>query len=136
LNPALAAVPDPEVSDRPRRRTYTAEYKLAVLRELDACTEPGQLGAILRREGLYSSNITEWRRKREAGELRGLGANKNGRPQRIANPLAAEVSRLEREIAGLNEELRKARIIIDVQKKLSEILNVPMESSSRNSACS
>jgi hypothetical protein len=122
--PKLKAVPDPEVSDRPRRRTFTAEYKLSVLSELDGCTEPGEAGAVLRREGLYSSHISEWRKKRAAGELQGLAPRKRGRRSR--NPLAAENARLERETARLQEELRKARLIIDVQKKLSEILNIPL----------
>ena len=122
--PELKTVPDPEVSDRPRRRTFTAEYKLSVLGELDACSELGEAGAVLRREGLYSSHISEWRKKRAAGELQGLAPRKRGRPSR--SPLVVEVARLERETAHLQEELRKARLIIDVQKKLSEILNIPL----------
>jgi len=122
----LTAVPDPEVLDRPRRRSFTAAYKLSILRELDACTEPGQAGAVLRREGLYSSHISDWRRKREAGELLALAPGKRGRPQKPTNPLTPEVTRLERENRRLQEELRKAQLIIDVQKKLSEILNIPL----------
>ena len=122
--PELKAVPDPEVRDRPRRRTFTAKYKLKILSELDACSEPGEVGAILRREGLYSSHISNWREKRAAGELQGLAPRKRG--PRSRNPLVAENARLERETARLQEELRKARLIIDVQKKLSEILNIPL----------
>ena len=122
--PELMAVPDPEVRDRPRRRTFTAKYKLKILSELDACSEPGEVGAILRREGLYSSHISNWREKRAAGELQGLAPRKRG--PRSRNPLVAENARLERETARLQEELRKARLIIDVQKKLSEILNIPL----------
>ncbi len=124
--PALKPVPDPEVSDRPRRRKFTAKYKLAVLRELDACTEPGQIGAVLRREGLYSSHVTTWRRAREAGELQGLAPKKHGRPRKPRNHLAPEVERLERENVRLREELRKASVIIDVQKKLSTILGISL----------
>lgn len=124
--PELKPVPDPEVSDRPRRRKFTAKYKLAVLRELDACTEPGQAGAVLRREGLYTSHVTNWRRAREAGELQGLSPKKQGRPRTPRNPLASEVQRLERENARLQEELRKASVIIDVQKKLSTILGISL----------
>jgi transposase len=122
--PELKAVPDPEVRDRPRRRTFTAKYKLKILSELDACSEPGEVGAVLRREGLYSSHISNWREKRAAGELQGLAPRKRG--PRSRNPLVAENARLERETARLQEELRKARLIIDVQKKLSEILNIPL----------
>lgn len=122
--PTLSTVPDPEVSDRPRRRTFTPEYKLRILRELDAA-KPGQVGVILRREGLYSAHITAWRRARAAGELQGLSSKKPGRPKRQRNPLEPEVQRLERENARLQEELRKARLIIEVQKKVSEMLSLP-----------
>ena len=121
----LRPVPDPEVSDRPKRRKFTAEYKLRILRELDACTEPGQKGAILRREGLYSSHVSDWRCARELGELQGLRAKKTGRPRKKRNPLQSEFDRLERENARLQEELRKARIIIDVQKKVAAMLDEP-----------
>ena len=124
--PVPTAVPDPEVTDRPRRRSFTAAYKLSILRELDACTDPSQAGAVLRREGLYSSNIWDWRQKREAGELLALSPGKKGRPEKPVNPLTPEVARLERENRRLQEELRKARLIIDVQKKLSEILQIPL----------
>jgi transposase-like protein len=123
--PKLLPVPDPEVRDRPRRRTFTAAYKLDILREADACNEPGEIGTLLRREGLYSSHLSEWRRKREVGELQALESKKRGRKPKRRDPLAAEVARLERDKARLEEELRKARIIIDVQKKLSEMLGLP-----------
>jgi transposase-like protein len=118
-------VPDPEVTDRPKRRTFTAEYKLGILRELDACSKPGEKGAILRREGLYSSHVTDWRRLRQLGELQGLKPRKTGRPRRKRNPLDGELTRLERENARLQEELRKARLIIDVQKKVASMLDLP-----------
>lgn len=124
--PELQAVADPEVSDRPRRRKFGAKYKLEILREVDSCTEEGQIGAILRREGLYSSHISKWRQAREAGDLLALMPKKRGRPRKPSDPLKPEVDRLERENAKLQEELRKAQLIIDVQKKLSEILNIPL----------
>ena len=124
--PALKPVPDPEVSDRPKRRRFTAKYKLAILRELDACTEPGEAGAVLRREGLYSSHISVWRRKRAAGELQGLTPKKLGRPRKQRNPLHSENERLQRRNARLQEELRKARLIIEVQKKLGMIADISM----------
>ena len=123
--PELKAVPDPEVSDRPKRRSFTAKYKLEVLRELDGCSEPGELGAVLRREGLYSSHISKWREKRAAGELQGLTPKQRGRPAKPRNPLAPELDRLARENVRLREELRKAGLIIEVQKKLSEMLVPP-----------
>lgn len=124
--PTLKPVPDPEVLDRPRRRSFTAEYKLRILRELDALTEPGQVGAVLRREGLYSSHIVDWRRKRESGALQGLEPQKQGRPAKPQNPLEPKVAELERKNARLEEDLRKARLIIDVQKKVSELLGISM----------
>lgn len=125
----LRPVPNPEVSDRPKRRRFTAEYKLRILRELDACAEQGEKGAILRREGLYSSHVSDWRRARELGELQGLRSRKTGRPRKKRNPLQPEVDRLERENARLHEELRKARLIIDVQKKVAEMLESPSDES-------
>ena len=124
--PGLSAVPDPEVSDRPRRRRFTAKYKLAILRELDSCAAVGSTGALLRREGLYSSHISVWRRQRENGELHGLTPKKVGRPRKKRNPLEPEVARLERKAARLQEELRKAHIIIDVQKKIASMLGNPI----------
>lgn len=123
--PTLSAVPDPEVPSRARRRRFTASYKLQILRELDSVTEPGEVGALLRREGLYSSHISQWRKKRAAGELQGLSAKRQGRPPKPRNPLSTEVERLERDNAKLAEELRKARLIIEVQKKVSEMLDLP-----------
>ena len=120
--PELLRPPDPEVLDRPRRRTFTAEYKLRIIREADSCRGPGEIGALLRREGLYSSHLSDWRRKRESGELQALTPRKTGRKRKARNPLADENARLEREKRKLQEQLRKANLIIEVQKKLSEIL--------------
>ncbi len=99
--PSLKPVPDPEVSDRPKRRSFTAEYKLNILRELDAITEPGQVGEVLRREGLYSSHISDWRRLRALGELQALEAKKTGRPKKEHNPLEARLAEAERKAARL-----------------------------------
>ena len=124
--PGLSAVPDPEVNDRPRRRRFSAKYKLGILRELDSSTAVGSTGALLRREGLYSSHISVWRRQRANGELQGLAPKKVGRPRKKRNPLESEVVRLKRKTARLREELRKAHLIIDVQKKLAAILGNPI----------
>jgi len=117
-------LPDPEVDPRPRRRNFTAAYKAAILAECDAVTEPGEIGAILRREGLYSSHLVDWRRRRTAGGLSGLTPKKTGRPPKDPSDRAAEkeLERLRRENAKLQEKLRRSEIIIAAQKKLAEVL--------------
>lgn len=119
--PGIAA-PDPEVAEKKSRRRFTANYKLRILKEADNCTEPGQLGALLRREGLYSSNLTTWRRQREQGMLTGLAPKKRGRKNKPKNPLADQVARLEKENRKLRAKLKQAETIIDVQKKVSQML--------------
>lgn len=112
---------DPEVVPKAAKRQYTAEYKRRVLQEYEACTEPGARGALLRREGLYSSNITNWRRQRERGELAGLAVQKRG-PKVDAQ--AVENVRLRRENERLKKRLEQAELIIDVQKKVSQLLGI------------
>jgi transposase len=119
--------PDPEVPEKKPRRKFTAKYKLRVLAEADVCTEPGQIGALLRREGLYSSNLTTWRKQREEGLLDALSPKKRGRKEKEKNPLARRVAELERENERLQRKLKKAEIIIEVQKKISEILGIQQE---------
>lgn len=118
---------DPEVLERPLRRKYTAEYKLRVLEEADRCSRPGELGALLRREGLYSSNLTTWRRQRERGVLEALSAKKRGRKAKVEDPRDRRIRELERENQRLERRLRQAESIIEFQKKLSEILGIPLE---------
>jgi len=118
-------IPDPAVPEKPVRRRFTAEYKLRVLREADRSTEPDQLGALLRREGLYSSHLNTWRRQRDAGALAGLRPNRRGRKAMVNDPLIAENERLQRENQRLAKKLRQAETIIEVQKKLSEVLGIP-----------
>ena len=118
--------PSSEVLEKPVRRRFTVEYKARILAEADACTEPGALGELLRREGLYSSHLATWRRQRDAGALAGLTPKRRGRPAKPKNPLAEEVARLQRENQRLKEQLRQAELIIDVQKKVSEMLNIPL----------
>ena len=117
-------LPKTEVVAKAQRRQYTAEYKLRILREVEACQGSGEIGALLRREGLYSSNLTNWRRQRESGELDGLSAHKRG-PK--VDPQAAELARLKRENERLQERLRKAELIIEVQKKVSQLLGITIE---------
>ena len=114
--------PDPEVVANARRRTFTAEYKLRILAEADAAaTHPGAIGALQRREGLYSSHLVTWRRERQAGVLKGLTPRQRG-PKSKRNPQEEEMQRLRRENQRLTEELRKAAIVIDVQKKVGALL--------------
>lgn len=115
-------MPKTEVVPKANRRQYTAEYKLRILRELDGSQGTGETGALLRREGLYSSHLTNWRRQRERGELDGLAPQKRG-PK--PDPQAVELARLQRENERLREQLRKAELIIDVQKKVAQLLGVP-----------
>jgi transposase len=116
--------PDPEVPEKKRRRKFTAKYKLSILAKADSCTAPGQLGALLRREGLYSSNLTTWRRQREKGLLQAMAPKKRGRKQKKRNPLVRRITRLENENRRLQQKLRKAELIIEAQKKMSEILGI------------
>ena len=122
------ASPSPEVLEKPVRRRFTVEYKARILAEADACTEPGMLGELLRREGLYSSHLATWRRQRDEGALAGLTPKRRGRKAKPKNPLADENRRLQRENERLKEQLRQAELIIDVQKKVSEMLNIPLKS--------
>jgi transposase len=112
---------DPEVVPKAQRRQFSAEYKQRILQEHEACTEPGEKGALLRREGLYSSHITTWRRQRERGELAGLAPKKRGVK---AGPQAEENVRLRRENERLKKRLEQAELIIEVQKKVSQILGI------------
>jgi transposase len=117
--------PDPEVVADAKRRTFTAEYKSRILAEADAAAQTGGIGALLRREGLYSSHLTTWRRERQAGILKGLTPHKRG-PKSKRNPQQEEMQKLRRENQRLTEELRKAAIVIDVQKKVGALLGWPL----------
>ena len=115
-----AGVPDPEVVPQAKRRQFTAKYKLRILEEAERCTKRGQIGELLRREGLYSSHLSKWRQQRARGQLEGLTPKKRGRKGQ--DPTVAELARLRRENERLRAELEKAEIIIDVQKKLAQLL--------------
>jgi transposase len=115
-------LPDPEVVVKAHRRRFTAEYKQRILQEADACRQQGEIGALLRREGLYSSHLTTWRHQRQGGELQGLAPAKRGRK---ADPQAAENARLVCEMERLKAQLARAELIIDVQKKVSQLLGLP-----------
>ena len=123
--PITMSPPDPEVPEKKPRRKFTAKYKLQILQEADACTQPGQLGAFLRSKGLYSSNLATWRRQRDEGLLEVLSPKKRGRKEKEKNPLAARVAELQRETKRLTRKLKRAEAIIEFQKKISEILGIP-----------
>ena len=129
-NGLKARVPDPEVVPKAKRRQFTAKYKLRVLEEVDRCTERGQIGELLRREGLYSSHLSKWRQQRARGQLRGLSPKKRGRSAQA--PAAAELAQLRRENKCLRAQLEQAEIIIDVQKKLAKLLGLTTAKSESN----
>ena len=117
-----AVPPDPEVVAKPTRRQFTAEYRLRILEEADRCTEPGEVGRLLRREGLYSSHLTAWRKARHKGSLQGLSSKKRGAKPSERNPLDAKVRALEAKVARLEKELHTAHTILDVQGKVAGLL--------------
>ena len=123
--PAPAAA-NPELSDRPTRRTFTVGDKRRILEETDRAAGTGGIGAILRREGLYSTTLTDWRRQREAGTLGALTPARRGPKASEPNPLAAELAKAQRENARLQQRLERAEAIIDLQKKLSDLLGIPL----------
>ena len=116
--------PNPEVVARAKRRRYTGEYKQKILTQTDAAKGSGEVGAVLRREGLYSSHLTKWRRERSDGILDGLAPQKRG-PKSKSSPQATEIQKLRRDNERLTDRLRKAEIVIDVQKKVAMLLGRP-----------
>ena len=128
---AKEIISETEVVEKAKRRQYSAEYKQRILREAETCRATGEIGALLRREGLYSSHLTTWRRQYERGELEGLSPQKRG-PK--ADAQAIELGKLKRENERLRERLRKAELIIEVQKKVSQILGVALPESDQDEA--
>ena len=126
---APVGAPDPEVTERAKRRRFTAEYKLRILREADACKRDGDLGALLRREGLYSSHLATWRRQRDEITKAGLKARKRGPKPKAEDP---RVKQLERENLRLKRRLEQAETIIDFQKKLSKLLGIELKDPDSN----
>jgi transposase-like protein len=125
----MTPLPDPEVRPKAKHRRFTAEYKKRILDEADACITATQRGALVRREGLYSSHLTAWRRQRAHGILDGLAPKKRGvKP----NPLALENAQLRRENERLQTQLHRAETIIEVQKKVSQLLGLPTAPTPRN----
>ena len=125
-------IPDPEVTDKAVRRRFTAKYKLSILQQADACTESGSIGALLRREGLYSSNLNTWRRQRDEGCLSALTPKQRGRKAAPVDPVALENEQLRKENVRLAKSLKQAELIIDVQKKVSQILGITLATPPEN----
>ncbi len=121
---------DPEVPAKASRRKFTAQYKLDILAQAERC-EPGEVGALLRREGLYSSHLTTWRRQREEGALAALGPRKRGRKPKVRDAQSQRLEALERENEKLRQRLAQAETIIEVQKKVSTLLGIPLETTDR-----
>lgn len=122
----IKVVPDPEVPEKAARRKFTAAHKLRILKEVQACTQPGQIGALLRREGLYSSNLTLWKRQVNQG----LIPKKRGPLPQRPDPHVRRIAELESENAKLTHKLKQAELIIDVQKKVAGLLNGSSEEKS------
>lgn len=118
--PGVFPVVSTEIAVKPTRRKFTAEYKLKILQETDQC-KPGDVGAVLRREGLFSSHLVGWRRERETGQMQALAPRRRGRKP---NPLEAENERLRKQLARTEKRLEQAEIILDTQKKLCQLLGV------------
>jgi transposase len=126
------SVEEVEVVAKAERRRFTAEYKLRVLHEADRCKPPGEIGALLRREGLYWSNLITWRKQRQSGELAGLRGKRRGPKRREKNPLANRVRELERENVPLKRRAERAEGIMELQKKVSEILGIDLQKSAES----
>ncbi len=116
---APEGVPDPELVEQAKRRSFTAEYKARILAEADACTRPGEIGELLRREGLYTSHLTYWRKQREDGAMKELGQPRGRKP---VDPRDAEIAAMRRRAERAEAELEKARKVIEIQGNLSALL--------------
>jgi transposase len=122
----MAVTPeDVQVAAKPRRRSFTAEYKRRILKEADACTTSGAIGALLRREGLYSSHLVEWRRARARGELAGLTPRKRGRKPTPVGPHDRKIAELERQLAEMRGRAERAEALVEAQKNLAALLGRP-----------
>ena len=119
---------DPQVPAKAARRRFSGEYKQRIVREADAARDAGEIGTLLRREGLYSSHLVTWRRARERGELAGLSPKRRGRKEKAVNPLAKRVAELERDKGRLERRLKQAELLLEIQKKASQLLEIPLAS--------
>ena len=126
--PPAGAAPEVEVVAKAERRRFAAEYKRRIVREADRCTKPGEIGALLRREGLYSSLLTTWRAARDRGELAGLSPKKRGPKVAPPDPRDKKMAELEREVARQTKRAERAEAFVEVQKKVAALLGTPLES--------
>ena len=124
---AARSVADPEVLAKPKRRQFSAAYRLRILEEADGCRSPGEIGRLLRREGLYSSHLSNWRKARREAALSGLAPKKRGAKPTQRNPLQPKIEALETQVARLQDELRKAQIILEVQGKVAGLLGINLD---------
>ena len=118
--------PETEVLAKAQRRRFTAEYKRRILKEADRCTQPGEIGALLRREGLYSSALTAWRVARERGALTGLAPKKRGPRARRVDPRDRKLATQERELTQWKARAQRAEALVEIQKKFSEMVGAPL----------
>ena len=125
-NNGTTASRDPEVLEKPVRRQFTTAYKLEMVEAAERCTELGQIGALLRREGLYSSQLSTWRNQRHQGQLQALSDNKRGRKATIPHPAQKELEQLRRENQRLRRNMQQAELIIDIQKKASQLMGIAL----------
>lgn len=126
MEPALSVAQETEVSAKAKRRHFSAAEKLRILKEADACVKPGEQGALLRREGLYSSHLTEWRRARERGELDALSPKKRGRKAKETSPLEKKIVELQRSLEKAELRAKRAEALVELQKKVSELLGIQL----------
>jgi transposase len=124
--PRPVPAPDPEVRERPVRRRFKAEYKLRILEAAERCSEPGEMGALLRREGLYSSHLSKWREQRRSGSLAALQPRRRGPKPALPDARDRRIAELEREKSRLERRLKQAELIIEVQIKASELLGITL----------
>jgi transposase-like protein len=125
--PASVSPPDPEVPEKPVRRRFSAKYKLSILKKADAVKDiPGEIGRLLRKEGLYSSQLSTWRKQRDEGTLEALSSKSRGRKEKKKQSLDPEVRELRRENRRLRRRLEKVELMLDIQKKTSELLGIPL----------
>ena len=118
---------DTEVPAKARRRRFTAEYKQRILREVERCGKPGEIGALLRREGLYCSHLTAWRAARSTGERAGLESKRRGTKPRVRDGQAQHVAELQREVTRWKERAERAELLVDLQKKVSQLLGIDLD---------
>jgi transposase len=123
---AIVAIPETEVSAKPRRRRFSAVEKRKILEEAEACTKPGELGALLRRNGLYSSYLSSWRAARDRGELQALAPKKRGPKAKVAHPLEKENAELKRALAKAEGRAKHAEALIEDQKKVADLLGIQL----------